>query len=123
MSATTYSTRAAVLSRISAAAACSSLSWRLEITTAAPASAKIVAMALPSPRLPPVTRATRPVKSNSLLVIAAFSLSAELILQFGEDPGEFLLHSRVAQGAAHCTASCLSTRSARRRCLATRSGN
>ena len=30
-------------------AACSSSSWRLEMTTAAPAWAKIVAMALPSP--------------------------------------------------------------------------
>ena len=38
----------------------SSSSWRLERKTSAPAWAKIAAMALPNPRLPPVTRATRP---------------------------------------------------------------
>lgn len=65
MSATKWATRTLVPAWISASAATSSSSWRLEMTTLAPAWAKPRAMALPSPLLPPVTRATRPVRSKS----------------------------------------------------------
>src|SRR5579875_3640998 len=64
MSATTKRPRRPVPCKMSSRAARNSFSWRLEITMSAPASAKPRAMALPSPLLPPVTRATLPVKRN-----------------------------------------------------------
>src|SRR6187397_1069752 len=56
-----------------AAAACSQASsLRLAITTSAPASANAVAISSPSPRLPPVTRATWPASAveGSVTVMA-----------------------------------------------------
>jgi hypothetical protein len=49
---------------MSLTAACSSFSLRLQIMTSAPAVAKIIAIALPMPLLPPVTSALLPLKSN-----------------------------------------------------------
>ena len=49
------------------------------MTTSAPASAKPRAIALPSPLLPPVTRATLPVRSNSRRLMAALLAENELI--------------------------------------------
>jgi len=49
---------------ISLTAAAQASALRLATTTLAPARAKPLAMARPMPRLPPVTMATRPVRSN-----------------------------------------------------------
>src|SRR5271169_2644594 len=53
-----------VVSVISAARARQVSTFRLATATAAPRSAKAMLMALPNPRLPPVTMATFPVRSN-----------------------------------------------------------
>src|SRR6516162_10162465 len=52
---------------ISATTAAQLSALRLEITTRAPCSASCMAIALPIPRLEPVTRATLPDRSNSVM--------------------------------------------------------
>src|SRR5262249_2798881 len=63
--------------RISSSAERSSFSCRLEMRISAPASTRPRAIALPSPLLPPVTRATLPVRSNSLEIMVLSVKRAE----------------------------------------------
>src|SRR4029077_6537656 len=65
------------------ASASRSACFRLESTTCAPCSARAVAMALPMPRLAPVTRATRPLRSKR-----EGSGTADRIGRHGHDLGE-----------------------------------
>ena len=60
------SARRPVVSRISPAVASQDSCLRLATTMSAPARAKPSAISRPKPRLPPVMRATRPVRSNKL---------------------------------------------------------
>ena len=53
-------TSPSVVRRMSSAAASSTSGRRAQMATREPSPARVVAVALPMPSLPPVTRATRP---------------------------------------------------------------
>src|SRR5262245_55780712 len=80
-SVTASSTRDWRPSPISATAATSSASCRLAIRMSAPASARPWAIAFPSPRLPPVTRALRPERSNERPMEVGWAISASYAIR------------------------------------------
>src|ERR1700722_10431865 len=78
--------------------------FRLATMTSAPASAKASAIALPNPRLPPVTRATRPASTPAPLSLIEhpFLASAQVTRQnlpeqFGDGGGHRLGHGDVEE--------------------------
>src|ERR1700687_1465082 len=71
----------------SAATSSSDSCLRPQITVVAPSRANAAAMALPMPRLPPVTRATFP--SSSMLKFQAFQIVAERTAEIVPAEGEF----------------------------------